>query len=318
LKVNSKGLYCIITFIIFTLVYAIKYIASNSYDFQNIENSPVEGTTRHIYLFGQNITNLCGSLSLGFFVHTCIVQVMQNHEKPENCKRDLFIGYFLTYITYMIIGVLGYIGFIDARFNGKNTIFDQSNFLLMMNDKDIIVQAVRFLCVIQLCSILPILTYIFRVKLFGSLFDNPYPSKTYVYLLNFILLFVSYIVLLLFANNLGDIIRYVGALTGLFLIYIIPISINMVHFKLRHPDPFEYLDAIKGKEITEDEINDVMNRHSEEISRILVVKAEDKAYSPIRASVFYTCSLFLIIIGLVAATIQFFPYNFLNVDIQKI
>lgn len=113
LRINSAGIYFVAMLILFAIGYSVSFICSNSYDFQYLANIPGQ-QPRHVYLFGTDISKLCGCLSLGFFIHTVISPMMKKNAKQENCKRDLFIGYLLTYITYLVIGVVGYFGFLDA------------------------------------------------------------------------------------------------------------------------------------------------------------------------------------------------------------
>ena len=91
---------------------------TTSFDFQYIENkNEPDNKVRHLYLFGENPSMLAGALTMGYFSHSFVLSLMQNNEKQENNKRDLFYGYSLVCLTYTLIGLLGYIGFAGSEFN---------------------------------------------------------------------------------------------------------------------------------------------------------------------------------------------------------
>lgn len=115
IKLNSLSILFIMMLILFPLGIGFYSFFTQTFEFAYYLNVE-EGQPRYIYWFGPNPFKLCGCLSLGFFIHTLIVSIMKTNENPQNYKRDLFIGYFLTYLTYISVGVIGYIGFSSSGF----------------------------------------------------------------------------------------------------------------------------------------------------------------------------------------------------------
>ena len=114
IKISSKGIFFVSFLLLFVLYIGFKSFGNTTYDFQYIANNGISPS--HISLFGDDPSLLAGALSLGYFTHTIIISVMKNNEKPENNKRDLFLGYLLVFITYTSIGIIGYFGFAGSDF----------------------------------------------------------------------------------------------------------------------------------------------------------------------------------------------------------
>ena len=118
IKINSYGIYFVSILIGFVLYTGFHSMFTTSFDFQYIENkNEPDNKVRHLYLFGENPSMLAGALTMGYFSHSFVLSLMQNNEKQENNKRDLFYGYSLVCLTYTLIGLLGYIGFAGSEFN---------------------------------------------------------------------------------------------------------------------------------------------------------------------------------------------------------
>jgi hypothetical protein len=118
IKLASYGIYFVAVNFGFVIITSIMTMSNTSFDFElqkNISNNPED--VRHLYLFGENPSNLMGLLMGSYFSHSFILPILRNNANPENNKRDLFFGYLLVFLTYVIIGVLGYIGFSGYKFN---------------------------------------------------------------------------------------------------------------------------------------------------------------------------------------------------------
>jgi len=221
---------------------------NTSFDFQEKANSP-DDSLKHLLLFGPNVAKLAGNLSLGYFTHAFILPIIKNNEKQENNRRDLFIGYLMAFFTYLLIGILGYIGFsgvdYDEYFRKSGKFAD--NWFLFYEPDNILILFFRFLSVIQLCTIFPILCYVTRIQFFGTFWNNAYPSVKHVATFNLGILITSVIILFYCYNILGSLIGFIGAGTGLFLIYVIPFLINVIYYKLKHPNKYDELIGEKRK-----------------------------------------------------------------------
>ncbi|XP_010225016.1 PREDICTED: putative sodium-coupled neutral amino acid transporter 9 isoform X2 [Tinamus guttatus] len=54
---------------------------------------------------------LTGVLTLAFFIHNCIITLLQNNRNQENNVRDLSVAYFLVGLTYLYVGMIIFASF---------------------------------------------------------------------------------------------------------------------------------------------------------------------------------------------------------------
>ena len=88
-KFNSYGIYFVSALLIFVIYTGIRTMVIDTFAFEYKEN--VDGSkVRNLYLFGESPGLLTGTLSLGLFCHSVILQLIKNNRKPENNQRDLF------------------------------------------------------------------------------------------------------------------------------------------------------------------------------------------------------------------------------------
>ncbi len=117
---------------------------------------------------------------------------------------------------------------------------------------------------IHLCSVLPIICYIVRIQIFGTFFYNPYPSKLHIIVYSIIVLVLSILVLYIAYNSLGVLLGIVGATFGFILMYFIPIGINLIYYRRKHPPMnmkiFQDLEALSSKEDYNNSSDDVKLR----------------------------------------------------------
>ena len=57
-----------------------------------------------------------GILGGGFYCHNITLSIVRGSRNPENNVRDVFLGYFATFITYVVCGSAGYYGFLGSKF----------------------------------------------------------------------------------------------------------------------------------------------------------------------------------------------------------
>lgn len=93
----------------------------------------------------------------------------------------------------------------------------------------------RLFTTIYLCTIVPIFAYIVRIQLFGTFFYNPYPSRLHIIIYAISLILGSLIVIYFAHDSLGALIGIVGALFGFILMYFVPIIINIIYYRRKHP-----------------------------------------------------------------------------------
>jgi len=316
MKLNSYGIYFSSALIGFVIVYCFISLSNTTFDFQ-LKVNTITDEVRHIYLFGEDPLKFAGTLSMGLFCHSFILPIMKNNAKPENNRRDLFIGYILVCLTYMIIGIAGYIGFSGSSFlpelptNIDNWFkyFDSSNgFILFL----------KILNVIQLLTIMPVVCYIVRVQLFGTFYGVIYPSKKVVYSFNLILLFMCLIVLYLCYNLLGRLMGIIGTFTGLFLVYLIPLLINIQYYYRKHPDKYAEVEtsALSNNSLatinTKTDENTTITDNDEQLIKNSL---KEKIPMPLKDKFFYVFNVLLMGLGFFNLVTQFAPINMFGVEI---
>ena len=226
-KFNSAGIYFVSALLIFVIYQGIATLATDNFHFEYKEN--IEGSEdRNLFLFGENIGLLVGTLSIGLFSHSVILPIMNNNRNQENNQRDLFLGYVLVTLTYIIIGIMGYIGFSGSEFS---TTFEKNWFMFFKSD-NIFILILRILNVIQLISIFPLLFSVVRKQLFSTFFES-YSTKTVpIVIFSFILLSLCVLILYLFYDLLAELISFIGAGAALILVYTIAPLTNMINYFL--------------------------------------------------------------------------------------
>ncbi|XP_050711624.1 sodium-coupled neutral amino acid transporter 9-like [Eriocheir sinensis] len=176
----------------------------------------------YVPLFKNSFMCLTGTLSLAYFIHNCVVTIMQGNRHQENNVRDLTISYFLVAATYIPIGVLFYTTFPLPKF----CVVD--NFLDNFPPHDIVLAVVRGFLFFQILTVYPLLGFFIRNQLFTYFLGAAHQFRLWrVGLLNSVLITLSVLVAILYPN-IGFIIRWVGAIAGLAYIFILPCLTYMV------------------------------------------------------------------------------------------
>ena len=70
-------------------------------------------------MFSKGYGPLMGILGGGFYCHNITLSIVRGARNPENNVRDVFLGYFATFITYVVCGAAGYYGFLGSKFENK-------------------------------------------------------------------------------------------------------------------------------------------------------------------------------------------------------
>ena len=295
-KFNSKGIYFVGVLLIFVIYQGIASLATDKFHLEYKEN--IEGSKdRNLFLFGENIGLLMGTLSLGLFSHSIILPIMKNNRIQENNQRDLFIGYVLTTLTYIIIGLLGYIGFSGSDFSSKF----QKNWFLFFQSDNYYILVLRILSVVQLISIFPILFFAVRTQLFSNLFKSYLNKMLPIIIFSVILLILCIVILYFFYDLLAELVGFIGAGAALVLIYIISPIINMIDYYIRHQPKKEIEKSKENK----DEFLIPINY--EELIPL----------NPFKAFIFYACMILIILLGIITLILQIMPVNFFKIKIEK-
>ncbi|NXG17413.1 S38A9 protein, partial [Grallaria varia] len=167
---------------------------------------------------------LTGVLTLAFFIHNCVITLLQNNRNQENNVRDLSIAYFLVGLTYLYVGVIIFASFPSPPLS-KECI--EQNFLDNFPSDDIMSFVARIFLLFQMMTVYPLLGYLARVQLLRQFFGNAYPSLFHVLALNLAIVGAG-VAMARFYPNIGGIIRYSGATCGLAFVFVYPSLIYMI------------------------------------------------------------------------------------------
>ncbi|XP_053859942.1 neutral amino acid transporter 9 isoform X3 [Vidua macroura] len=167
---------------------------------------------------------LTGVLTLAFFIHNCVITLLQNNRNQENNVRDLCIAYFLVGLTYLYVGVIIFASFPSPPLS-KECI--EQNFLDNFPSDDIMSFVARIFLLFQMMTVYPLLGYLARVQLLRQFFGNAYPSLFHVLILNLAIVGAG-VAMARFYPNIGGIIRYSGATCGLAFVFVYPSLIYMI------------------------------------------------------------------------------------------
>uniref|UniRef100_A0A493TLQ8 Neutral amino acid transporter 9 n=1 Tax=Anas platyrhynchos platyrhynchos TaxID=8840 RepID=A0A493TLQ8_ANAPP len=167
---------------------------------------------------------LTGVLTLAFFIHNCVITLLQNNKNQENNVRDLSIAYLLVGLTYLYVGVIIFASFPSPPLS-KECI--EQNFLDNFPSNDIMSFIARIFLLFQMMTVYPLLGYLARVQLLRQLFGNAYPSVFHVLILNIAIVGAG-VLMARFYPNIGGIIRYSGATCGLAFVFVYPSLIYVI------------------------------------------------------------------------------------------
>ena len=312
IKINSYGIYFVSVLLIFVIVQGFISLFTTEFDFQYIRNQ-TQSTIRHLYLFGEQPSVLAGTLCLGYFSHSFVLPLMKNNEKQENNKRDLFLGYLCVMLTYIIVGIAGYIGFSGKGFEGDF----KDNWFRFFKSDNIFILILRIINVFQLLTIFPILFYIVRIQFFGTFWNDSYPGKVHVILFSSCLVLLCWIILYFLYNSLGVMLSFIGAFTGLFLIYIIPLVVNIVYYRRKHPDNLEELQ--KNIQNMENGLGneDLLTKEEDKEKDIDDYGISQKPRNKVKDFFFYLGQGLLICFGFFTLLIQFVQINMFGITIKE-
>lgn len=140
---------------------------------------------------------------------------MRNQEQPKNNARDLSIAYCLVALTYISVGFLFYMAFPRDKACIQQVLLDN------LPAQDVMTFIARLFLLFQLTTVFPLIVYITRVQFLLYFFNKVYPSFLHVFVLNVVLV-ACCVLCAVFYPHVGNIIRYVGSLSGLAYNYSLP------------------------------------------------------------------------------------------------
>jgi hypothetical protein len=183
----------------------------------------------------------------------------------------------------------------------------KQNWFQFLSESDPFGYILRFLSVIQLCSVFPILAYCARIQLFGTFYNNSYPSKKHIIIYAILIIASSLLILYFFYLYLDKVISFIGATSGFALIFIIPLSVNVIYYRLKHPERLKYREQLVESNDEIEEINPkIINGPG----------LSKKPYSEFKNILFYISQSILMTFGVFVLISQFVTINFFGVHLN--
>jgi len=204
LRINSLGVGSVLYLIGFIVIQCVQ------------EFPPVAAVPSGFELMGTART--AALLSLSFFSHNFVLEIVQNQANPENNGRDLIISYALVGICYTLVGLFGCLAY------GGQSI--QEDFLQQFAPTMAGALVARIFLVFQLFTVWPIVVYITRLQTCQYFWKVDHAGWLKVGIINFIICGSATCVSLWYPH-IGDVLAYAGASCGLIYVFLLPIGVHM-------------------------------------------------------------------------------------------
>ncbi|XP_034834938.1 sodium-coupled neutral amino acid transporter 9 homolog [Maniola hyperantus] len=173
---------------------------------------------------GSDAAVLSGMLALSFYIHNIIITIMSNNARQEKNGRDLSIAFLLVTVTYALVGVVFYICFPLA----KSCIED--NLLNNFEMHDVMTAIARALLLFQVITVYPLVVFMIRCE--AAQLCARAAARGPGLAINLAVVALSILVACL-CPNIGTIIRYTGAISGLVHVFALPSLLQMRSLHLR-------------------------------------------------------------------------------------
>jgi len=144
----------------------------------------------------------------------------------------MFLGYFLVFMSYTIVGISGYIGFSGSSFDKPI----EQNSLAMFDATSILPTIIRLASFFQMFTVFPILFHIIREMVSSTLFKQPTMSIKAGLIFNFCAITVTTLIGFT-VPKVGSILGKAGAISGLMMMYILPIIVYLKRLSLSIKNP---------------------------------------------------------------------------------
>ncbi|CAN7938510.1 unnamed protein product, partial [Ixodes hexagonus] len=204
-----------------SVFYLLIYILINAFTWGINVDFVDQTSVSYVPLFRSTFPALTGVLCLSFFIHNCVISMMRNQKNPEHNARDLSVAFGLVVTTYLLIAVPFYVSFPLA----KHCIED--NLLNNFSNHNVMAFVTRIFLLVQYTTLFPMITYLLRVQFMHWVYRLVYPGLKQVMALNAVVV-VMCVLFAIFLPQIGTILRFCGALSGLVYIFTLPCVIYMV------------------------------------------------------------------------------------------
>eukprot|EP00123_Amoebidium_parasiticum_P004425 comp15731_c0_seq1/m.12924 comp15731_c0_seq1/g.12924 ORF comp15731_c0_seq1/g.12924 comp15731_c0_seq1/m.12924 type:complete len:545 (-) comp15731_c0_seq1:2-1636(-) len=175
---------------------------------------------RLVDLYGSNFTALTGVLMLSFFGHNLVLAIVRNNRDQDKNERDVTIAFGATCATYLVMGL----GFYCAYHGDHHSIPD--NILDTFPSNNMWALVARVFLLFQMITVFPLLAYVVRIQTFQVLFNSDFPGWVPVLSLNVVVAGLCLAAAVYF-SSIGTILRFTGALSGAFVMFLLPCAVWM-------------------------------------------------------------------------------------------
>lgn len=152
----------------------------------------------------------------------------------------MFFGYLLVGFTYMSVGLMGSIGFMGKYFFEHYIKFRENemeqNCMNMFSVSDPLAFVMRFALFALLFCCFPLINHFLRSLCFQLFFRDKEVTDKIFYGVNVVILIVPALITI-FYPKIGSILGNIGAIAGLFIVYILPVITHLKKYRteLEHP-----------------------------------------------------------------------------------
>ena len=235
MRIGTFGAVAVIVTMLFIIVYGVTGMHNTEFTFYLAQKSAeykLDEINYHLYGFNSGYSSLAGVLGAGYCMHNITLPMVANAEKPKDNIKNIFVGYLLVFFTYVLIGVFGYIGLIGADFshfyNPETGIVNiDQNYLNMFPVDSFPATLLRLLLLTQLITAHPLLNDFMRKLVINIIFrDTPVNvydlSRKHLFYVNMAITILP-LICCVFYPLIGSMIAVTSAISGFFIIYIVPI-----------------------------------------------------------------------------------------------
>jgi solute carrier family 38 (sodium-coupled neutral amino acid transporter), member 9 len=209
IKLSQIGILPLIAFLIF-LIYVF---IDNVFIQDNLAGAEIN-------YFSSNIPSAAGTFAISFYLHTAVAPIMKSNEKQENNKRDLFIGYFVSWLIYFFCGLVGYFGIIGRNVEKANNLMDYFGY------SSIPAFIIQIIFIFKLCTAYPIFGYVAENQFLAIFYEYTEPPRWAKLSLKVFIILIS-LLLAIFCIDPTLVLSINGAIIGFFLIYILPVLFHI-------------------------------------------------------------------------------------------
>ena len=238
MRIGSFGIIFVVFLMIFIIATGVIAFTDTTFSVGSTADSDAtdwgHSDGRILVMFNLNFSPLLGILCTGYFLHTCSLPIVRSSKNPDKVGRDMFFGYLFVFISYVVVGCMGYIGFMGTNFSSYFVKMEKSdtagqidqNCLNMFNYKDVAAFVLRLAIFLLMLTTYPLLNFFLKDIILKLFFRNIEVSDKTLFIINFGNSFFS-LLFALFFPSVGIILSYAGAISGLVIIYALPVTTYM-------------------------------------------------------------------------------------------